>query len=96
MSPATDPRPPSPATVPVVVDDVHDLEERVSEAARLARACHRAVELVEPYVEECDHAARAELSRRMDAALAVVRRVAPGVEVRVGAHVGVPRPRGAP
>lgn len=95
MSPATTPRPPSPATVQVVVEDVRDLEERVSEAARRARDCHRAVELLEPYVEECDHAARAELSRRMDTALTVARRAAPGVEVRVGAHVGVPRPRGA-
>jgi hypothetical protein len=95
MSPAPAPRPPSPATVQVVVEDVRDLEERVSEAAQRALACHRAVELLEPYVEECDHAARAELSRRMDIALAVARRVAPGVEIRVGAHVGVPRPRGA-
>jgi len=78
-----------------VVEDVPDLEQRVSEAARIARARRRAVELVEPFVEECDHAARAGLIRRMDAALAVARRAAPGVEVRVGAHVGVPRPRGA-
>lgn len=96
MCPARAPRPASPATVQVVVDDVHGLEERVGEAAQRARACHRAVELVEPYVEECDHAARAELSRRMDTALTVARRAAPGVEIRVGAHVGVPRPRGAP
>ena len=95
MRPARAPRPPSPAPVQVVVEAVPDLEERVSEAAQRARAGHRAVELVEPYVEECDHAARAELSRRMDIALAVARRVAPGVEIRVGAHVGVPRPRGA-
>lgn len=96
MSPTTAPRPPSSAPVRVVVEDAHDLEERISEAAQRALARHRAVELVEPYVEECDHAARAELIRRMDAALAVARRAAPGVEIRVGAHVDVPRPRGAP
>lgn len=95
MSPARAPRPPSPAPVQVVVEDVDDLEERVGDAARTAWARHRAVELVEPFVEECDHAARAELIRRMDAALAVARRAAPGVEIRVGAHVDVPRPRGA-
>ena len=95
MCPARAPRPPSPEPVQVVVEDVHDLEERVSEAARRAWARHRAVELVEPFVEECDHAARADLIRRMDAALDVARRAAPGVEVRVGPHVGVPRPRGA-
>jgi hypothetical protein len=96
MSPATTPRPPSPMPVQVVVEDVPDLEERVTDAAQRARACHRPVELVEPFVAECDHAARAELIRRMDAALSVARRAAPGVEVRVGAHVDVPRPRGAP
>jgi hypothetical protein len=95
MSPATAPRPSGPAPVQVVVDDVPDLDARVSEAAQTALACHRAVELVEPYVEECDHVARAGLSRRMDVALTVARRAAPGVEIRVGAHVGVPRPRGA-
>lgn len=93
MSPATAPRPPAP--VQVVVDDVPDLDERVSEAAQRALECHRAVELVEPFVDERDHAARAELSRRMDIALTVARRSAPGVEIRVGAHLGVPRPRGA-
>lgn len=96
MSRATAPRPPSPTPVRVVIEDVPDLEERVRDAAQRARACHRAVELVEPFVAECDHAARAGLIRRMDAALDVARRSAPGVEVRVGAHVDVPRPRGAP
>jgi hypothetical protein len=96
MCPATAPRPPSPTPVQVVVEDVPDLDERVRDAARQARARHRPVELVEPFVAECDHAARAELIRRMDAALDVARRAAPGVEVRVGPHVGVPRPRGAP
>jgi hypothetical protein len=96
MYPARAPRPPSPEPVQVVVEDVDDLEERVSDAARRAWACHRAVELVEPFVEECDHAARADLIRRMDTALAVARRSAPGVEVRVGAHVDLPRQRGAP
>lgn len=90
------PAPHTPASVQVVVENVRDLEQRVSDAAQRARACHRAVELVEPFVDECDHAARAELIRRMDTALAVARRAAPGVEIRVGAHVGVPRPRAAP
>ena len=49
------PPPPAPPTVRVVVEDVCDLEERVSAAARRARECHRAVELVEPFVAECDH-----------------------------------------
>lgn len=87
------PPPPSPATVRVVVEDVGDLEERVSAAARRARDCHRAVELVEPFVAACDHAGRAGLIRRMDVALAVARRAAPGVEVRVGGATELPRPR---
>ncbi|GAB3022678.1 hypothetical protein GCM10011376_28260 [Nocardioides flavus (ex Wang et al. 2016)] len=100
MSRATAPHPAAatraPAPVQVVVDDVHDLEQRVGDAARRAVACHRAVELVEPDVAEHDHAARAELIQRMDVALAAARRAAPGVQVRVGPHVRVPRPRGAP
>ncbi|WP_224274742.1 hypothetical protein [Nocardioides lacusdianchii] len=87
------PPPPAPATVRVVVEDVCDLEERVSAAARRARECHRAVELVEPFVAECDHAGRAGLIRRMDVALAVARRAAPGVEIRVGGAIELPRPR---
>lgn len=94
MRPAPAPRPPTPAPVQVVVEDVPDLDERVRDAARTARSHHRAVELLEPFVDECDHAARAELIRRMDAALEVARRSAPGVTIRVGPHVGVPRPRG--
>jgi hypothetical protein len=34
--------------------------------------------------------------RRMDEALAVARRAAPGVEVRVGSPIAVPRPRTEP
>ncbi len=87
------PPPHTPAPVRVVVEDVTDLEERVGDAARRARARHRAVELVEPFVAECDHAARAQLIRRMDAALEVARRAAPGVEIRVGGAIELPRPR---
>ena len=94
MEHAPAPRPPTP--VRVVVEDVADLDDRVVEAARRARACDRAVELVQPFVAECDHAERAALIRRMDAALAVARRAAPGVEIRVGARPEVPRPRGTP
>lgn len=87
------PRPPDP--VRVLVDDVPDLAERVRVAARRARASARAVELVEPAVPACDHVARARMIRRMDEALDVARRAAPGLQVRVGAAVELPRPRGA-
>lgn len=92
MAHAPAPRPPGPEPVRVVVEDVGDLDRRVRVAARQARDDHRAVELVEPHVPEDDHAARADLARRMDAALSVAREAAPGVEVRVG-PVEVPRPR---
>lgn len=94
MEHAPAPRPPTP--VRVVVEDVADLDDRVVEAARRARACDRAVELVQPYVPECDHEARAALIRRMDAALEVARHAAPGVEIRVGERAELPRPRRAP
>ena len=94
MEHAPAPRPPTP--VRVVVEDVADLDDRVAGAARRARECDRAVELVQPYVAECDHEARAALIRRMDAALAVARRAAPGVEIRVGERTEVPPPHRAP
>ena len=56
----------------------------------------RAMELVEPVVAEIDHAARAQMIRRMDEALAVARLAAPGLEIRVGVPIELPRPRGAP
>ena len=88
------PRPPD--RVRVVVEDVPDLDERVSEAARRARESGRAVELVQTVVAEDDHAGRACLIRRMDGAVATARRAAPGVDVRVGAPIELPRPRPAP
>lgn len=91
MNHAPAPRPPDP--VRVVVEDVPAIEERVKEAARRAHESHTAVELVEPFVAESDHAARARMIRRMDAALAVARRAAPGVEIRVGVPIELPRPR---
>lgn len=87
------PAPRSPDPVRVVVEDVPAIEERVKEAARRAQESHTAVELVEPFVAENDHAARARMIRRMDAALAVARRAAPGVEIRVGGPIELPRPR---
>lgn len=88
------PRPPD--RVRVVVEDVPDLEERIAEAARRARESGRAVELVEADVGEHDHAARAGMIQRMDEALATARRAAPGVDVRVGVPIELPRPRPAP
>ena len=90
-APAT--RPPDP--VRIVVEDVPGIEDRVSEAARRARDSGCAVELVESTVAENDHAARARMIRRMDEALAVARRAAPGVEIRVGAPIELPGPRHA-
>ena len=85
------PRPPD--TVRVVVEDEPDVVDRVREAARRAQASDRALELVEPAVPACDHAARARVIRRMDEALDVARRVAPGLPVRVGAPIELPTPR---
>ena len=92
MTHAPAPGPPDP--VRVVVEDVPELDDRVREAARRAHESDRAVELVEPVVDEGDHAARARVIRRMDEALTVARRAAPGVEVRVGAPIELPHPRG--
>ena len=92
MRDAPPPRPPDP--VRVVIEDVPEIQDRVRQAARRARASDRAVELVEPVVAECDHPARSRMLRRMDDALAVARRAAPGVEVRVGQPIELPRPRG--
>jgi len=88
------PRPPD--TVRVVVEDVPDIEERVHRAARRAHETHRAVELVPARVVEGDHAARARMSRCMDEALAAARRASPGVDIRVGVPIELPRPRNAP
>lgn len=91
MVQAPAPRPPD--TVRVVVDDVPGISERVRAAARRAMASDRVLELVEPAVPECDHAARARVIRRMDEALDVARRVAPGLPVRVGVPPEPPSPR---
>lgn len=88
------PRPPD--AVRVVVEDVPELEQRVREAAARAHATHRAVELVEPVVPEGDHPARARMIRCMDEALAAARDAAPGVDVRVGVPIELPRPRSSP
>lgn len=90
------PAPSPPDPVRVVVEDVPDLEDRVRDAARRAQESDRAVELVEPVVADSDHEARALMIRRMDEALAVARRAAPGVEIRVGLPIALPRPRDAP
>jgi hypothetical protein len=79
--------------VRVVVDDVPDLDEVVREAARRAQASDRALELVESPVRASDHAGRARVIRCMDEALDVARRTAPGVPVRVGSPIELPRPR---
>ena len=91
MTHAPAPRPPD--VVRVVVDDVPEIVDLVREAARRALGSDCAVELVEPAVPEGDHAARARMIRRMDEALEVARRAAPGVQVRVGVPIELPRPR---
>lgn len=88
------PRPPD--VVRVVVEDVPELDDRVREAALHAEATHRAVELVEAGVAECDHEARARMLRCMDEALAVARHEAPGVDIRVGVPIELPSPRSTP
>jgi hypothetical protein len=80
-------------SVRVVVEDVPDLDDLVREAAHRALESHRALELVEAAVPPRDHVARARLIRCMDEALEVARRTAPGVPVRVGAPIELPRPR---
>jgi hypothetical protein len=82
-----------PDSVRVVVDDVPELDDLVREAARRAHGSDRAVELVEPAVPECDHAARARMIRLMDEALEVARTAAPGVQIRVGSPIELPQPR---
>jgi hypothetical protein len=79
--------------VRVVVEDEPGLEDRVRQAACRARESDRAVELVEAVVAASDHAARARLIRCMDEALEVARRAAPGVDIRVGSPIELPRPR---
>ena len=85
-----------PDAVRVVVEDVPDLDDRVRSAARRAHASERALELVEPSIALGDHAARARMIRHMDEALEVARQAAPGVEIRVGAPIPLPRPRATP
>ena len=82
-----------PHAVRVVVDDVPELDDLVEEAALRALESDRVLELVEGAVPESDHAARARLIRCMDEALGVARRTAPGVLVRVGGAIELPRPR---
>ena len=82
-----------PDPVRVVVDDVPELDDLVREAARRALGTDRAVELVEPAVPECDHAARARMIRLMDEALEVARDAAPGVQIWVGSPIELPEPR---
>jgi len=53
------------------------------------------VELVDPGVAEDDHAAKARMLRLLDEALEVARLSEPGVTVRVGGPIELPRPRGA-
>lgn len=91
MKHAPVPRPPD--TVRVMVEDVPELDDRVRTAARRALESHRSVELVEPAVDPCDHAARARVIRCMDEALEAARSAAPGVDVRVGRAIALPRPR---
>ena len=93
MNRAPAPCPPDP--VRVVVEDVPEIEDRIRAAVRRAHQSDRAVELVEPVVAERDHAARAQMIRRMDEALALARRTASGVEIRVGVPIELPRARGA-
>lgn len=93
MNRAPAPCPPDP--VRVVVEDVPEIEDRIRAAVRRAHQYDRAVELVEPVVAERDHAARAQMIRRMDEALALARRTASGVEIRVGVPIELPRARGA-
>ena len=80
--------------VRVVVDDVPELDEVVRQAACRALALDCALELVESPTGGDDHAARARVIRCMDEALDVARRAAPGVPVRVGAPIELPRARG--
>jgi hypothetical protein len=87
------PAPRSPEPVRVVVEDVPELEEQVRRAARRAHESDRAVELVAPETTGNDPEAWARLCRRMDHALEVARRAAPGVAVRVDAPIHVPEPR---
>ena len=84
-----------PDAVRVVVQDVPELADRVREATRRARKHDCAVELVDPGVAEDDHAGKARMLRLLDEALEVARLCEPGVTVRVGAPIELPRPRGA-
>lgn len=87
---------PRPDVVRVAVGDDPELEDRIREAACRAQKSHGVLELVEPAVPEDDHAARARAIRCMDEALAVARRAAPGVPVRVGGPGPIPHPRREP
>lgn len=83
-----------PHVVRVVVEDVPGLADRVREAARRAREHDCAVELVDPGVAENDHAAKARMLRLMDEAVEVARLSEPGVQIRLGVPIELPRPRG--
>ena len=83
-------------SVRVVVEDVPELDDMVREAAHRALESDRALELVGSAVPPRDHAARARVIRCMDEALDVARRTAPGVRVRVGSPIELPRPRHSP
>ena len=91
MTSSTTPRPFD--SVRVVVEDVPELDDLVQEAAHRALESGRPLELVEAAVPLRDHAGRARVIRCMDEALDVARRAAPGVPVRVGAPIELPRPR---
>jgi hypothetical protein len=68
----------------VLVDDVHQINELVAAAARHAQHLGVPLELVEPRVDAEDHETRASLIRLMDDAVALARRAAPGLHVRIG------------
>jgi hypothetical protein len=84
-----------PDVVRVVVEDVPELADRVRDAARRAREHDCAVELVDPGAAEDDHAGKARMLRLLDEALEVARLSEPGVTIRVGGPIELPRPRGA-
>jgi hypothetical protein len=79
----------------VLVDDVVTIDELVASAARHAQYQGVPLELVGPWVDAEDHETRAELIRLMDQAVALARRAAPGVQVRIGTSPGEELPAAA-